>query len=231
MFWRLRRSWIGLLTVLARHRASALSVLSVVASVAAAMAAQHGKLDAWAWVALGTFALIILASAVDTRYANAAILAALLPAIHRALGLSEHERIAVHHIRGIRTHNAYEQLTDYYPQASGAVRGRRFPLSHGIVGQCFQNRRAYCWAIPAGQTFEGAMKERWSFNEEELVRLTRDRTSFMTVPIGQEGIHAKAVLYLDSPDASRFTEQRLPELSRSVESVFLRPLEETIRAL
>ena len=150
------------------------------------------------------------------------------PTIHRLLGLEASERITVHYLKSA-SRQQYEQLTEYYPQKGKPSRGRTFTFSHGIVGQCFKTIHKMCWAVPDGKKFEEAMQDRWSFSQDELVKLTQDRRSFMVYPLGQKGSYAKAVLYLDSPKTDRFTEANCQNHLGIIENYFLDQLNEALR--
>jgi hypothetical protein len=209
----LRWLWSSLLRVIARNRAVTLALLSAVASVLMGLAVTwHDTSSTGGGVPvlpLVGFAiavlLIVLAGAVPAEYEAATRLEWLLQVMHDVLGLGPSERLTVHRLHSFPV-RGYEQLTEYHPRPPRKhTQGRTFPLSHGIVAQCFNHPgHPTAWAVPAGQSFEEAMMARWLFNEEEARRLTSDRRSFLAYPIGQEGAYASAVLYADSPDPARF---------------------------
>jgi hypothetical protein len=92
----------------------------------------------WPWLAFAVaVALIILTGAIPREYEVADRLDFVLPAIYKVLRLREKDRIVVHRRVSFPT-NAYEQLTEYYPKQTRATRGRRFPMSHGIVAKVFK---------------------------------------------------------------------------------------------
>ncbi len=224
----LRYLWTRLLGLVVRQRAIVLALLTVVASVAAGFATQSSGYIL-GWVVLSTVMFfIVLAGVAPSRYAAEPMLAYMQPTIHRLLALEQSERITVHYLNSA-ARQQYEQLTEYYPQPSRPSRGRTFAFSHGIVGQCFKTIHKMCWAVPDGKTFEQAMIDRWSFSQDELVKLTQDRRSFMVYPLGQEGSFAKAVLYLDSPRSDRFTEPTCHGYCETIEKYFLDQLNEALR--
>lgn len=224
----LRYVWTRTLGLVVRHTAIVLAILSALASAAAGFTTQSGA-HLLGWVMLsGIIFLIVLAGVAPSRYAAEPMLAYMQPTIHRLLGLEPSERITVHHLKS-STRQQYEQLTEYYPQQQRHSRGRTFTFSHGIVGQCFKTIHKLCWAVPNGKSFDEAMIERWSFSQDELVKLTQDRRSFMVYPLGQEGSFAKAVVYLDSPKPDRFTEANCQTLCETIEKYFLDQLNEALR--
>jgi hypothetical protein len=129
-----------------------------------------------------------------------------------------------------RRRERYEQIVDYYPSGF-AGGGRRFSFSHGIVGQVVKQRVWHWWAVPQGQTFEQAMEDRWGFSKDELKRLTQDRLSFFAYPIGESGQYAKAVVYIDSPDRSRFEAVGATKTEQAIRTVFAPLLQEIFKGL
>jgi hypothetical protein len=228
MMRRLRATWSGLLSLLVRQKTIVVALLSVLASVAGTLTAQEGtRILGWGALPIIIF-LIVLVGAVPSRYAAEPMLAYMLPTIHRLLELERSERITVHYLKSAADQQ-YEQLTEYYPKPETSSRGRTFTFTHGIVGQCFNTIQKRCWAVPEGKSFEQAMVDRWSFNKEQLARLTQDRRSFMVYPLGQEGVYARAVLYLDSDKPDRFTEAKCGEYCAAIEEYFLAQLNEALR--
>jgi hypothetical protein len=144
-----------------------------------------------------------MAGAVPSEFEVASRVEFMLPVIYRVLQLREGDRVAVHRLRSFPT-KGYEQLTDYYPRQLRHAAGRKYPLSHGIVAQAMLNKHPRAWAIKPGVEFGAAMIKEWAFTEDQVKQLTQDRRSFLAYPIGQHGQYAKAVLYLDSADGSRF---------------------------
>jgi hypothetical protein len=180
------------------------------------------KESVWPW-AVAFFALYLLqffAAISPPHYAKAELLQSVLPTIHAVMGLQPTDRVTIHHLKSKRR-QLYEQITDYEPNRHG--KGRVFPFSHGIVGQCFKTVTWHTYRIPPGITFDAAMKERWSFSVDEFARLPKDRRSFATYPLGSDGKFARAVLYMDSDRPDTFDDAT--ELEKKIATLFRRQLE------
>ncbi len=163
------------------------------------------------WVAfVASSALLAVAAEVPQRYTHIGIIDKLLPIIHRALELGATDRITIHYVL---SRERYQQLVNYHPTNAG--RGREFSFSHGIVGHVIKNGKPYAWSIPAAQTFEQAMGDRWSFTQDEMSRLTRERASFLAYPIFVAG-SVRAVVFLDSSDAARFDDTTMDKYQKEL---------------
>jgi len=240
----LRLAWTWLLGVLARHRVIALAVLSTVASATVSLTLQPGQANRhyFGVASLVLVFLILLTGLTPARYAAADLVAFMLPAIHHVLKLTSAERVTIHLLISGRREK-YEQLTDYYPREDRVTRGRVFTFSHGIVGQVFKTRQALCWSVleegvsekdlqeKPEESWKKAMNKRWGFNEPELSRVTPGRHSFLAHPIGQEGAHARAVLFIDSSDPKRFQEGTCSEYQDLITTVFVQQLKEALRSV
>jgi len=72
------------------------------------------------------------------------------------------------------------------------------------------------------------MKDRWNFTDDELSRVTQDRLSYFTFPIGRDGQYAQAVLYMDSPNPGTFTDLNKQEIADKIRQLFLPQLEQVL---
>jgi hypothetical protein len=185
----------------------------------------HPWISPWFYLFLAAQFLMIMVGASSTYYQKSVLLESILPSIHNVLELNDQERVTIHHIKS-KKHKSYEQLTDYYPVSAG--KGREFGFAHGIVGQCFTNREPHSFAIPASVDFEEAMRENWSFNADELVRLSKDRRSFFAFPIGRDGVFARAVLYMDSPNFETFRDERRQEIVKTIQDLLVPILDQIL---
>jgi len=239
----MRFLWIWFVGSLARHRPVAIALLSTVASATVSLWIQPATPNRIAY-GVASFLLvflILLVSLTPSRYAAADLVSLLLPVIHLVLGLSDKERATVHVLIG-GPKQLYEQLTDYYPVQASHTKGRRFPsaFSHGIVGKAFKSREPVSWSVlevvseqelqqnPA-QAWIRAVKKAWTFDEAELPKLQPSRLSFLAFPIGRSGLHARAILFIDSSDARRFFEDQGQKSILQIRSYFLPVLEESLR--
>jgi len=75
------------------------------------------------------------------------------------------------------------------------------------------------------------MKKRWSFDDSELSRVTPRRHSFLAYPIGQEGSHSRAVLFIDSSDPRRFFQDRTKQDLEMIRATVLPILKEALRSV
>ncbi len=226
----IRWLWTWGLGKIARHRPVVLALLSSGASAAVGIYFQHPQETVFGYVSVVLVFLIVLSGIVPSRYAAAELLTFMLPAMYKVLELSGDDRITVHHLKSTWWRQTYEQLTEYHPDPKRPTRGRVFPLSHGIVAQCFHNGQPVFWSMPEGKTFEDAMTDRWTFTEEQRKKLRQDRRSFMAYPLGQEGPYARAVLYMDSADSKRFSAETFEGYKRHIEEYFLPQLKEALRS-
>lgn len=240
----IRVAWTSVRGGLARHRAVALALLSTIASATVSLALQprdatHVTHHGYDLASLVLVFLILLTGLTPPRYGAAELVAFMLPAIHRVLGLSNAERLTIHLLISERRQK-YEQLTDYYPPQERSTRGRVFTFSHGIVGHVFKTNTPLCWSVlevvseqqlhdTPEESWKCAMNTRWGFDEPELARVTHGRHSFLAYPIGQVGPHARAVLFFDSPDPLRFRGRRLDADRDLLDTVFLQQLKEALR--
>jgi hypothetical protein len=209
--------WSSFLRLIARNRGVTLALLSAVASTLMGLAAtsQGSATGGPPWQVFGfagAVLLIVLTGAVPSEYEVANRVDFMLPVIYRVLELQDGDRLTVHRLTSFPT-KGYEQLTDYYPPQGKHTAGRRFPLSHGIVAQAMLNKHARAWAIKPGVDFGTAMTKEWLFTDDQLQDLTDDRRSFLAYPIGRHGQYARAVLYLDSTDGTRFSDVANPPIA------------------
>lgn len=206
----------------AANRTVLVATLSAAASAFLGLWLQSSR--RWLWLCLFLVAqlFLVLVGTAPIQYATSALVESILPSIHKILGLSDYDRIAVHHIRSKRRQQ-YQQITHYYETHTG--RGRVFPFAHGIVGQCFKVPQARSYAVPPGVDFRTAMRERWDFSDDELSRVRQDRRSFFAFPVGRHGELAKAVLYMDSPDPSTFADEKRDQIAQKIRDLFLPQLE------
>jgi len=209
----------------ATYRTALIASLGAAASALLALWLQSGTRWPWLYGFVLTEVLIILVAATPTAYEKTPLLESVLPSIHRILELGGKGRVTIHRLKSKR-HQQYEQLTDYYPVRAG--KGRVFGFAHGIVGQCFTTAAPHSFSIPEGMDFEETMRENWSFNADELARLTKDRRSFFAFPIGSDGVFAKAVLYMDSPDSRTFPDEKRQEIAVKIRDLFLSILEQIL---
>ncbi len=232
--------WSSLLRLIARNRAVSLAILSAIASALIGLSltwhdASQTSTGGPPFLALAAIAvamaLIVLAGAVPAEYEAAERLDLLLPVIYHVLDLRESDRLTIHRLRTFSS-RGYEQITEYYPSPQRHTQGRVFPMSHGIVAQCFSHpgHPVTPWSIPDGQTFEHAMSDRWMFTDDETRRLSQDRRSFLAYPIGQHGSYAAAVLYLDSSDPSRFAGPAGADTLDKITRLFDKPLSNALKS-
>ena len=174
----------------------------------------------WAAAFLTLYLVQFLAAISPAHYAKTELLASILPTIYTVLGLHGNDRLTIHHLRS-KSRQLYEQITDYEPTRYG--KGRVFPFSHGITGQCFISVIHHAYNIPPAVTFEAAMKNRWSFAVDELARLPKDRRSFFAYPLGCDGKFARAVLYMDSDRQDAFDDEG--GMEEKISRLFRRQLE------
>jgi hypothetical protein len=231
---RIVSAWFSFLAFLARNRTVVVSTVGVFAPAFLALSLRAltdpsaaSLLNLWVALYIPAQLLLVLASVAPARYARVQLLESMLPAIHTVFNLKPTDRVTIHHLRN-RNDQTYEQLTNYHTSRIG--RGRIFRFHHGIVGQCLTNRTPLVYSVPEGKSFLDAMKEDWSFTENELSRLTQDRNSFFAFPIGYEEEYAKAVLYMDSADRATFTNDKKQEFAQKVEGLFLPLLNQLILA-
>jgi len=174
----------------------------------------------WAVVFLTLYLVQFLAAISPPHYAKTELLQSILPTLYAVLELHGNDRLTIHHVKS-KSRQLYEQITDYEPNRYG--KGRVFPFSHGIVGQCFKTLIYHSYSIPPGVTFEAAMKDRWSFTVDELARLPKDRQSFFAYPLGCDGKFARAVLYMDSDRENAFADA--VRIEQKISTLFRRQLE------
>jgi len=203
---------------LVTYRPVLIAMMSAIASLFVGLWLRPPSQARWLVLFVVTELILVIIGVTPEPYGKVRLIGTILPSIHRVLGLDQKERITVHYLTSSRAEQ-YEQLTDYYPTMVG--RGRRFSFSHGITGQCFKSPQPRCYSVPEGEDFDQAMKERWSFSADALPRLTQDRRSFYSHPIGREGAYARAVLYMDSPNPNRFSDDTCDEISTRIEGLFL----------
>jgi len=222
--------WTGPIAFLARHRPTVMALLSLFVGTTSSLAIVHPASN-WPFLlgaAVG-IVLIVYVGQIDSRFARAQLVAFMLPAIHRVLELGIGDRITVHFmIQGLRGPR-YQQLTDYFPQQMNPGQGRVFPISYGIAAQALQTVTPQCWTIPPGKDFGAAMIERWTMDKVQLATLNSSRRSFLAYPIGQQGVLARAVLYMDSDDPNRFTDNSKDTYYRKIREIFLPQLTEALR--
>ena len=224
MFNLWKRIRIRLFPLIANHQGLLIATLSAGTSAFIGLWIQANQMWPWFWALIVTQLALIFVGVTPRRFAATRDLENLLPSIHQVLGLGEKDRVTIHHIRS-RRNQEYEQLTDYYPSKTG--RGRIYGFAHGIAGQCFKTRSPRNYTIAPPQTFEQATGERWNFSEDELRRLAQDRRSFFAYPIAAEGVFAKAVVYLDSPDPETFSDAKFAGVRNQIHDVF-QPLLESL---
>lgn len=233
--------WSSVLRFVADHRAMVLALLTVLGayasnvattSHAAASAVQPTSTDLLTPIAFIAFLVtvggIVFAGAVPAEYEAVRRLEYLLPVLFHVLELADGDRATIHRLRRWPT-KGYDQLTEYYPPSvKKRARGRHFSMSHGIVAQCFTTHEPQRWSVPNGVSLQDALKERWSFTDDEVARLTPDRKSFLAFPIARRGNYARAVLYIDSPDAGRLSGPRGDTIESTLRDVFERQLEQSL---
>jgi hypothetical protein len=157
------------------------------------------------------------------------------------LALKDTERLTIHLLISSRREK-YEQLTEYYPLQGKATRGRVFTFSHGIVGQVFKTREPLCWSVleeidegdlarEPEKSWRRAMKVRWGFDDPELARVTPGRNSFLAYPVGQEGPHSQAVLFIDSSDPKCFHKDSCDTLQDLLRTISLPQLREALKGV
>lgn len=240
---RSRAALTWILGVIGRHRPIVLALFSTIASAFVSLSLQTGEHQtAYRIASLVLVFLVLFTGLTPSRFAAANLMSFMLPAIHHALSLAPDERITVHLLISGRREK-YEQLTDYYPNATGArTRGRVFTFSHGIVGQVFKTHQPLCWSVlevvtkaelaaNASDSWKRAMTTRWGFDAAEMALLTPNRRSFLAHPIGQEGHHARAVLFVDSPNEDRFQQGRCNAEQDLIRTIFVPQLSEALRGV
>jgi hypothetical protein len=220
-----RRKRSAILSLLASYRTVLVATLSACASAFLGLWLQSGKPWPWAYPFVVAEFCLVVAGITPSQYARVALLESLLPAIHKVLGLGPEDRVTIHHIRS-RRRQLYEQLTDYHPTRAG--RGRTFGFAYGIAGQCFGTAIARCYSVPAGSDFKAAMRDRWTFTEDDLSRVNQTRRSFFAFPVGRNGQFAMAVLYMDSDDPHRFTDESREATVKRIQEIFLPQLEQIL---
>ncbi len=179
-----------------------------------------GAVAPWAVAFVAVYLVQFLAAISPSYYAKTELLESILPTIYAILELHGDDRLTIHHLKS-KSRQLYEQITDYEPNRYG--KGRVFPFSHGIVGQCFKTVTPHAYKVPQGVTFEAAMKDRWSFAVDELARLPKDRRSFFAYPLGRDGKFARAVLYMDSDRPDAFDDEE--GMEQKISKLFRRQLE------
>ena len=209
----------------ATYRAVLIATLGAAASAFLALWLQQGSSWRWLFVFVLTETGLVLVGVTPGQYEKTTLFESILPSVHKVLELKAQDRVTIHYLASKRRQQ-YEQLTDYYPVASG--KGRLFGFAHGIVGQCFSNRQSHSFSIPEGSDFAETMKENWSFSADELVRLTKDRRSFFAFPIGRDGVFARAVLYMDSPDSDTFADGRRQQIAQKIQDLFVPIFEQIV---
>jgi hypothetical protein len=174
----------------------------------------------WALAFLALYLVQFLAAVSPPHYGKTALLESILPTIYAVLGLHGNDRMTIHHVKSQRR-QLYEQITDYVPMRYG--KGRVFPFTHGITGQCFKTATSHAYKIPPDVSFDAAMKKRWPFSVDELARLPKDRRSFFAYPLACDGKAARAVLYMDSDRTDAFDDDK--GFEKKIGELFKRQLE------
>ncbi|MGH9857208.1 MAG: hypothetical protein ACRD4B_05120, partial [Acidobacteriota bacterium] len=166
---------------LARHRTAAVAIVGPLpfALLGLALRLHHW----WLYVlTIGTYSLLFLAAIAPHQYASINLLEMILKSIHEVLKLDkDKDRITLHHKKGDAK---YEQITNYYPSFTG--QGRSFTMGNGIVGRCFKSSQVLFTSLSQDQTLVDFAVLFWNFTPDEARRLTQDRRSFFSLPIGQD---------------------------------------------
>ncbi len=220
-----RSYWMRFQRFLARNRTALVAILSPFPFFFLSLALT--KHQAF-WIAAGaSYALLVLAAVAPQQYARIELVDTIQPSIFDVCGLKNGDRVTIHRIcTGYWRKERYEQLTNYYPYAPG--QGRTTSLGKGIVGRCFTQRLPRTWSVPRNKTLAEAVPAEWNFTAAEVAHLSQDRRSFFVHPIGSEGDHARAVLYMDSADSDRFTETSAAVVADKVKRLFLPILEKVL---
>src|SRR5436309_2333408 len=99
---RLRGLRMSIVTFTARNRALVIAFLSIVACAAGGVAITMNHFTTFHLVGVVTLFLILIAGTIRSRYEAAPLLTFMLPAMYRVLGLSERDRITIHHIKSAK---------------------------------------------------------------------------------------------------------------------------------
>lgn len=204
------RIWIS------RHRDEVIVILSVFppAFLAVAIVTPHHWL--W-WAPFGISQLALILAARVPHYGHfLQILDSLQTTVFKVLGLSPGDRITIHLLHS-KWREKYIQVTNYPDTRRGS--GRIYSFRQGIVGRAFTSGTCLSYSVPNGTDFIEAMTTDWHFTHPEAQRLTK-RGSYLAYPLGFDYPYPRAVLYLDSADAERFTRTTKPEFEHKLRDLF-----------
>jgi hypothetical protein len=209
------RFLVALRTWVLRHRDEVIVALAVFppAFLAVAILTLH-----WGWwVVFGVSqALLVVAGRIPHYGGFVQILESLQTTVFKILDLRNGDRITIHLLHS-KWREKYIQLTNYPDTHRGS--GRIYSFRHGIVGRTFTSNLCLVYPVPEGIDFVEAMKTDWQFTHEEALRLTV-RGSYMSYPLGREYPYPRAVLYMDSADPQRFTEETKPQYKEKLHDLF-----------
>ncbi|MBX3405251.1 MAG: hypothetical protein KF869_00700 [Phycisphaeraceae bacterium] len=124
-------------------------------------------------------------------------------------------RLTVHRVDWeAAEHCRLEQTVDYVGGSGG--RGREFPLRAGVIGPCAKNGKLMIAhrQLNGDDGFLREMTDKWGFTNEEALKLSKDRWSYLAHPIlTEQGDKAGAVLYIDSSEKGVFQKKHPKQLA------------------
>lgn len=104
----------------------------------------------------------------------------------------------------------YEQLLDYIGDRKRSGQGRKFSTSSGITGVAIRENDVFAGSRNNvdHEAYIAEMVADWGFDEKGASGLSKDRNSWLAIPI-EYGGEVTAVVYLDSTDKNCFKDDVL----------------------
>jgi len=103
--------------------------------------------------------------------------------------------------------NRLKQATRYAPTEKYGSGRKGVHEAKGIIGKTYRTGDAHIELLGSADQFEQSMKDKWGFTDKDLGRISRDRRSYLCVPILGTDTKARAVLFADSSKTGFFTDK------------------------
>lgn len=174
-------------------------------------------------LALGTEYLLGLDEAKSKDVQHPTEITACLNVIYHLLAPDEADklRVTVHAICEENGERYLKQSVPYVGDHQPKHAGRKFLMNCGVIGEAARTGKAVCAKRDpelSWEDYQEALKQRWSFTEEQIRELSTDRYSFAAVPIFRSPAdpadrHVVGVVYADSVAPGFFKPARMKQLT------------------